>query len=77
MAGTPGGRGGGSAGITLIVASVVGILLLFLLVQAVGTPIPAFGGELGLAYSVLVYVPVVIVCALALRKARKMPSGKD
>ena len=54
----------------LVVGSVFGILVLFLIVLAIGNPIAQFGSlYLSVLYSLVVYVPVAIVCVLALRKA--------
>jgi uncharacterized membrane protein YhaH (DUF805 family) len=59
-------------GVGLVVACVFGILVLFLLVQFMGNPISQLGGMLTSAlYSVVVYVPVIVVCVLALRRAQK------
>lgn len=55
-----------------IVGSVLGILVLFCLIQIVGTPIQPFGTEgESILYSILVYVPVIVVCFLALLRSRK------
>jgi L-asparagine transporter-like permease len=56
-------------GIRVTVITVVGVLLLFLVVLASGSPIRAFG-TMGssLTYSVIVFIPVIVVCAFAMRK---------
>jgi hypothetical protein len=55
-----------------IVVCVFAILVVFLLLLAIGNPIPQFG-NLGssLVYSLVVYAPVAIVCILALSRSNK------
>ena len=56
----------------LVVVCIVGILLLFLVVQLVGSPISQFGSTtFSIVYSLGVYLPVIVVCALALRRVSK------
>lgn len=56
----------------LVVACIIGILILFLIVQLVGSPIYQLGSETSsVLYSLGVYIPVMVVCALALRKAQR------
>ena len=55
--------------VTLAVASILGVFVIFVVLQLTGSPdnqIASLGTSL--LYSVLVYIPVFVVCALALRK---------
>ena len=62
---------GGGKGIGLVVVALVGVLLLFVALQIIGSPIATFGNPaLSALYSVLVYIPPLIVCALALQRSK-------
>jgi hypothetical protein len=51
------------------------VLVLFLIIQAIGSPIANVGGLGGSAtYSILVFMPVLLICTLAVLGARDSSS---
>lgn len=59
-------------GVGLVVASIFGVFLVFVVLQLVGNPDNQIGSlSVSLLYSVVVYIPVFVVCAIALMKARR------
>jgi hypothetical protein len=64
--------GAGRNGVRLLVASIFGVLVLFVALQAIGNPDRTLGSAAeSVVYSVLVYVPVAVVCIMALLKSRR------
>jgi hypothetical protein len=57
------------SGVRLTVITVIGVLYLFLIVLASGSPIKALGGMgPSMLYSVAVFMPVFLLCVLALKR---------
>ena len=60
------------SGVALVVASILGVFLIFVVIQLVGNPDNQIGSlSVSLIYSAVVYIPVFVVCALALMKTRR------
>lgn len=58
--------------VTIVVASIMAVLLMFLFLLAIGNPDAWTGSDGGsIIYSVLIYIPVAMVCAVALVKSRR------
>lgn len=58
-------------GMLLTVTVLPGVLLIFVLVLLTGSPVAALGGtENSLIYTLIVYIPILFICLLALRKQR-------
>jgi uncharacterized RDD family membrane protein YckC len=57
--------------VLLVVACVFAILVVFLLLLAIGNYIPQLGNTgFSVLYSLIVYIPVAMVCALAISRQR-------
>ena len=56
-----------------VVAAIFAVLLLFLVVLSIGQPIVTLGRNAGAsdAYAVGIFIPVALVCILALTKSSK------
>jgi len=58
-------------GVKVSILVVMLVLLLFVMISVAGQAIPYFGSKpLSVAYSVLVYIPVMAVCVLAYKRIR-------
>ena len=56
-----------------VTASILCILVIFLVVQVFGSPVPSLGSlSASVVFSIVVFIPVAIVCVLALVKSGKM-----
>jgi di/tricarboxylate transporter len=59
-------------GVRASILVVMLVLVLFVLVLVAGRPIMDFGNEpLSIAYTVVIYIPVMALCLLAYRRLRR------
>ena len=62
-------KGGQRTGAKAAIVSVLFVLVLFVLLLVIGQPIHYFGSKaLSVAYAVVIYVPVVLLCVFAYRR---------